>query len=64
MNLLKKLYHRRLGKDVDFRKRMYEVLCSDFFQKYVPPSSVVLDVGAGYCEFINSIKARKKSLLT
>ncbi|MBA2276900.1 MAG: class I SAM-dependent methyltransferase [Chloroflexia bacterium] len=39
---------------------MWDVLCSAFFQRYVPPSGTVLEVGAGYCEFINSIKAGRK----
>ncbi|MBI2193882.1 MAG: methyltransferase domain-containing protein [Planctomycetes bacterium] len=38
-------------------------MCSDFFQAYVPRDSVVLDVAAGYCEFINHIEARKKIAL-
>lgn len=42
---------------------MWQVLCSDFFQKYISENSVVLDIAAGYCEFINNIKARKKIAL-
>jgi ubiquinone/menaquinone biosynthesis C-methylase UbiE len=39
---------------------MWRILCSDFFQKYVPASSTVLDVAAGHCEFINNIRAEHK----
>jgi len=60
---LEALYRRRFGKDVAFRKKMYSILCKDFYQRYVPKSSVVLDVAAGYCEFINNIKAKKKLAL-
>ncbi|MDI6810225.1 MAG: class I SAM-dependent methyltransferase [archaeon] len=57
------MYRRRFGKDVEFRKRMYQVLCADFFQKYIPDDAIVLEIGAGYCEFINNIKAKKKIAL-
>ncbi len=63
MNRLKEMYKRRFGKDIGFRNQMWEILCRDFFQKYIPENSVVLDVGAGYCEFINKIKAEKKIAL-
>ena len=32
-----------------------------FFQKYIPEEETVLEIGAGYCEFINNIKAKKKN---
>lgn len=63
MNKLKEMYKRRFGNDIEFRNKMWEILCRDFFQKYIPESSAVLDVGAGYCEFINKIKAIKKIAL-
>lgn len=31
-----------------------------FLQRYVPPQSIVLDLGAGHCGFINQIKAHEK----
>jgi len=42
---------------------MYQVLCADFFQKYIPEDATVLEIGAGYCEFINNIRAKKKIAL-
>jgi len=42
---------------------MWEVLCADFFQNYIPENSVVLDVSAGYCEFINNIRVIRKIAL-
>jgi hypothetical protein len=32
-------------------------------QKYVEKESVVLDIGGGYCEFINQVQAREKYLI-
>lgn len=58
--LLEPAYRRRLGGDVEFRKKMYRVLCRGFFDRYIPPEAVVLDVGAGYCEFINNVRAKRK----
>ncbi len=63
MNELKEIYRRRFGDDIEFRIKLWSVLCNNFFQKYVPENSVVLDVGAGYCEFINNIKAARKIAL-
>ena len=39
---------------------MWQVLCQHFFQRYIPNYGVVLEIGAGYCEFINHIGAKKK----
>jgi ubiquinone/menaquinone biosynthesis C-methylase UbiE len=39
---------------------MWKVLCDGYFQKFIPTDSVVLELAAGYCEFINNIHAAKK----
>ena len=62
-DLYQKMYRRRFGKDVGFRQKMYQVLCADFFQKYIPEDATVLEIGAGYCELINNIRAMKKIAL-
>lgn len=59
-DLLSNIYQRRLGNDADFRQRMYQVLCQKVFQKYIPQNATVLDLAAGYCEFINTIQAQNK----
>ncbi len=60
---LSDLYGRRFGDSLSFRKTMWKVLCEDFFQAFVPDSSTVLEVGAGYCEFINHIRAARRIAL-
>jgi len=60
---LNKIYQRRFNADIEFRKKMWWILCNDFFQKYIPIDAVVVEVGAGYCEFINNIKAKRKLVL-
>jgi SAM-dependent methyltransferase len=54
------LYRRRFGGDEHFRNRMWQILCREFFQKFIPPKATVMEVGAGYCEFINNIEASRK----
>lgn len=59
---LEKIYHRRFGNELEFRKKMWRAFCG-FFQKYIPDNAVVMDLGAGYCEFINNITAKRKIAL-
>ena len=60
---LQKLYTRRFSSDQNFRQAMWKILCHDFFQQYVPRTGTVLEVGAGYCEFINSVVAERRIAL-
>lgn len=60
MSDLEQIYRRRFCGDDQFRNEMYHVLCNDFFQKFISEDAAVLDLAAGYCEFINNIRARKK----
>ncbi|MEO8672515.1 MAG: class I SAM-dependent methyltransferase [Tahibacter sp.] len=58
---LDKLYSQRFPKTALAQKHaIWKVLCEDFFSRYVNPTDTVVDIGAGYCEFINNIKAIKK----
>lgn len=54
------VYDRRFAGEAAFRDAMWKVLCSRFFQRYVDRDAVVMEVGAGHCEFINNIAARRK----
>ncbi len=54
------IYADRFDKDEQKRKVMWQVLCNDYFQKFIGKKDVVLDLAAGYCEFINNIKCGKK----
>lgn len=57
---VKSIYSRRFSPDLDFRVGMWRILCNNFFQKYIHPNSCVLEIAAGYCEFINNIHAAEK----
>ena len=51
------LYKQRFNKNELHRKNaIWKILCKNFFQKYISKNSSVLDIGAGYCEFINNIQ--------
>jgi ubiquinone/menaquinone biosynthesis C-methylase UbiE len=54
------IYADRFDKDAEKRDVMWKVLCKDYFQKFIKPGDTVLDLAAGYCEFINNIKASNK----
>jgi SAM-dependent methyltransferase len=57
---LQTLYANRFGAEADQRQDLWQVLCRDFFQAWVPPDATVIDLGAGHCEFINNIRAARR----
>ena len=58
---LDKIYRRRFNEyECEQKNKIWKVLCPNFFQRFIPVDAVVLDVGAGYCEFINNIRCFKK----
>lgn len=57
---LKTLYANRFGGESEVRQDIWQVLCTDFFQDWVPPTATVLDLAAGHCEFINNIQAARR----
>lgn len=55
------LYDQRFNPEERRAKaQVWQVLCRDFFQRYVAPDDAVLDLGAGFCEFINHIRCGAK----
>ena len=57
---LQKEYSRRFNDRQHYRTEVWKILTADFFQGKVPPDSTVLDLGSGWGEFINNIRAAKK----
>ncbi len=60
---LKKLYENRF----DYKQRkaklaLWKVLIQSFLQNILQVNSVVLDIGGGYCEFINQVKTSQNIL--
>ena len=61
---LKKLYANRFSHEQRKAKlRLWRILINRFLQKHIGREATVLDIGGGYCEFINQIKAREKHLI-
>ena len=61
---LKKLYANRFdSQQMQAKRILWQVLIDDFLQNYVPSESAILDIGGGYCEFINQIRAAEKCLI-
>ena len=57
---LERLYALRFETSRNRKQRIWDVLCRHFFQKFIPPESIVMDIAAGNCEFINAIEAKEK----
>ena len=57
---LEVMYDRRFAGLEDYRNSVWRLLCDEYFSKWIPPGSSVLDLGSGYCEFINNIDAAEK----
>ncbi len=54
------IYADRFDKNTEQRNILWKILCEDFFQKFIDKNETVLDLAAGYCEFINHIEAKHK----
>ncbi|XUP36668.1 class I SAM-dependent methyltransferase (plasmid) [Xanthomonas axonopodis pv. vasculorum] len=55
------LYQHRFPKEeLANKNRIWQVLCTQYFSRFVEPNETVVDIGAGYCEFINNIPAAHK----
>lgn len=58
---LEGLYQNRFPEEELAEKNaIWKVLCEDYFSRFVAHDARVVDVGAGYCEFINNIPAGHK----
>jgi len=53
-NLYKKRFKNRNKEGI------WKILCKYFFQKFIKEDSIIIDIAAGYCEFINNIHAKNK----
>ncbi|RDS83410.1 class I SAM-dependent methyltransferase [Dyella psychrodurans] len=61
MTDLASLYRFRFNEaQLPGKMKIWRVLCREFFQRLIDPSSTVLDVACGYGEFINNIEAKSK----
>lgn len=54
------IYSDRFDKNIEQRNILWKILCENYFQKFIGSEETVLDLAAGYCEFINNIDAKTK----
>ncbi len=58
---LDRIYANRFSNNERAGKvKLWKILCDGFFSKYIPTNATVLDIGAGYCDFINQIQAARR----
>ena len=57
---LQRIYQRRFNPTAAYRNRVWGVLTRSFFCRWIGPESAVLDLGCGYGEFINNVRAASK----
>jgi SAM-dependent methyltransferase len=53
-------YERRFAAHAAYRRKVWALLTRDVFQRYVPAGGAVLELGCGWGEFINEIRAGVK----
>jgi SAM-dependent methyltransferase len=56
---LQQIYRTRFSAQSAYRQRVWDVLCS-FFSRWISTGATVLDLGCGWCEFINTIQCQSK----
>jgi SAM-dependent methyltransferase len=57
------IYRHCFSEREIYRQRAFWCPICNYLQRYVHPDGVTLDLGAGFCHFINNIRAREKIAL-
>ena len=61
MTDIKRLYDARFNTIERVRKNeLWAILCKNFLVQFIKSTDTVVDLGAGYCEFINNIHAKRR----
>jgi SAM-dependent methyltransferase len=53
-------YRNRFAGLEDYRERVWQVLCEEFFDRYITPDDTVLDLGAGWGEFVRNVACAER----
>jgi SAM-dependent methyltransferase len=56
---LQEIYRTRFAERGQYRRRIWAALIS-FFSRWISAESAVLDLGCGWCEFINAVRCSRK----
>jgi len=58
---LKRIYENRFSEaERDRKRRIWKIFCESYFQRFIPADGTVIDLGAGYCDFINHVRAARR----
>ncbi len=57
---LESIYTRRFEPNAEYRRAVWRVLVSSYFSRFIPADSTVLDLGCGYGEFIQAVRAKTR----
>jgi SAM-dependent methyltransferase len=57
---LEREYAMRFAATAQYRSAVWRVLIREFFCRWIPENSIVLDLGCGWGEFINQVPAQRK----
>jgi ubiquinone/menaquinone biosynthesis C-methylase UbiE len=61
---LKRLYKARFTPaEQAGKEKIWKMLCEEYFSQWIKPTDTVMDLAAGYCEFINNVRCGKKIAL-
>ena len=56
---LQEMYRARFAERSEYRQRVWVVLTS-FLSRWIPADAAVLDLGCGWCEFVNAARCSRK----
>ena len=57
---LSRIYAQRFAANQEYRRKVWRILIDDYFSQFIPTSASVLDLGCGYGEFINGVRASRR----
>ena len=57
---LRRTYSIRFQGLEEYRNKIWKILVENFFGRWIPVDSSVLDLGCGYGEFINNVTANER----
>ncbi len=59
-NSLTQIYEKRFSGYESYRNKVWKLLITNFFSKWINPDDHILDLGCGYGEFINHANSKVK----
>jgi SAM-dependent methyltransferase len=57
---LQRLYRERFAGKSGYRNEVWRVLTAEYFERWLPKKAAILDLGCGYCEFINNVQSENR----